>query len=918
MTFAGIIPSRYCTQVKFPNLSEDAVTVYPITPPRRRDIVEPHTRHNNVRLLGCSKSTEVVAHMAADWDLPILTSIGTSGSLSDKTYNPKLGENARRQALEEASRVARGKFEVSRGMFEVSRVFFVACHGVFFREMMLTAHKMEKTNGEYVFIITRAFVGDPSGDFKWKYNDGDDEIARKAFESVFMLQVRVPPGEEFYAFNSEVKAGSLRDYNFDWGDLPYGFNCDGDVLVRRGERRQIWRWQRFDVGSVAGPVAINANGDRKSDFSLLDLTDPYSSKFKEVAYYNGYSGKFIDVQDVKIHWPNDRGPPPNRPVCGFLGDAPECQTYEFPMIGILGTIFASLLLIIGCIGACIYRKFRLEAELHSLWWKVKWDDIMMNGSKKKSRSYISILQVNMNDFDTSGMMDNKSSKMQIDANIGVYKGVTVVVRKMRIKHLSVDKHTMKELKQMRDVTSGHLTKFYGLCPDEPNICELIEYCTRGSLQDILSNDAINLDRDFKISLVHDILQGMIYIHNGNIKLHGRLNSSNCVIDSRFALKVTDFGLLSLRRQEIRSDKMERNLLWVAPEHLRTDPYTDFSQTGDIYSFGIVLFEVLTRNEPYDNEFEELDLDDILVTLRKGKQPPFRPINSASLELEESKVVKIMEMCWNEDHTERPSFREIRRQLKDAKWKIAGGNVFDTMMTRMEQYANNLEGLVEERTQAFLDEKQKAETLLYHILPRSVADKLKNGIVMEPEAFESVTIYFSDIIGFTSISARSTPMQVIDFLNDLYTCFDSIIDNFDVYKVETIGDAYMVVSGLPIRNGNEHAPQIARMSLSILSNLSQFKLRHDPETVIRVRIGLHSGPVCAGVVGTKMPRYCLFGDTVNTASRMESNGEALKIHASQSTKELLDGFGTFEIETRGNIEIKGKGTMTTYWIEGERV
>jgi len=130
------------------------------------------------------------------------------------------------------------------------------------------------------------------------------------------------------------------------------------------------------------------------------------------------------------------------------------------------------------------------------------------------------------------------------------------------------------------------------------------------------------------------------------------------------------------------------------------------------------------------------------------------------------------------------------------------------------------------------------------------------------------------------------------LNDLYTCFDSIIDNFDVYKVETIGDAYMVnnkgirglfshalhpslfkvVSGLPVRNGNLHAREIARMSLKLREAVMSFKIRHRPNEQLKLRIGIHTGPCCAGVVGVKMPRYCLFGDTVNTASRMESNGE----------------------------------------------
>lgn len=127
---------------------------------------------------------------------------------------------------------------------------------------------------------------------------------------------------------------------------------------------------------------------------------------------------------------------------------------------------------------------------------------------------------------------------------------------------------------------------------------------------------------------------------------------------------------------------------------------------------------------------------------------------------------------------------------------------------------------------------------------------------------------------------------------------------------------MVVSGLPERNGNKHAGEIARMSLALLDEVKMFKIRHRPEDPLKLRIGMHTGPCVAGVVGLKMPRYCLFGDTVNTASRMESNGQPLRIHVSPVTKAVLDTFGTFDLECRGEVEMKVSCLLVllSYFIE----
>lgn len=225
--------------------------------------------------------------------------------------------------------------------------------------------------------------------------------------------------------------------------------------------------------------------------------------------------------------------------------------------------------------------------------------------------------------------------------------------------------------------------------------------------------------------------------------------------------------------------------------------------------------------------------------------------------------------------------------------------------------------IEQSTQKLIAEKQKSDLLLSRMLPLPVLRRLRAQRTVPAEAFDAVTIFFSDIVGFTTIAARSTPMEVINMLNMLYRLFDEKIMQYNVYKVETIGDAYMVVSGLPQRNGNRHASEIADMSLSLMRSVSGARVPHLPREPLRVRAGVNTGPCVAGVVGATMPRYCLFGDTINTASRMESTGEAMKIHISDTTKKALDEIGNYEMESRGVIDIAGKGSMETFWLLGKR-
>ncbi|XP_017314218.1 guanylate cyclase soluble subunit beta-2 isoform X2 [Ictalurus punctatus] len=208
------------------------------------------------------------------------------------------------------------------------------------------------------------------------------------------------------------------------------------------------------------------------------------------------------------------------------------------------------------------------------------------------------------------------------------------------------------------------------------------------------------------------------------------------------------------------------------------------------------------------------------------------------------------------------------------------------------------------------EKKKTETLLYAMLPHHVAIQLKEGKKVEAGEFEVCTILFSDVVTFTNICAACEPIQIVNMLNAMYSKFDRLTNVHDVYKVETIGDAYMVVGGVPIPK-DTHAERVANFALGMRISAREVK---NPITgqPIQIRVGLHTGPVLAGVVGEKMPRYCLFGDTVNTASRMESHGVPDHIHLSPFTYSVLKD-KQFDIRERGEIQVKGKGLMTTYFL-----
>ncbi|XP_037538865.1 retinal guanylyl cyclase 2 [Nematolebias whitei] len=515
-------------------------------------------------------------------------------------------------------------------------------------------------------------------------------------------------------------------------------------------------------------------------------------------------------------------------------------------------------------------------------------------------------------FNTS--LSSQSPATYENSNVVVFEGDWAWLKRLPDGNFgSINSKTSDVFELMNDMRNDNVNPFLGFFHDCGVFAIVTEFCSRGSLEDLLLNEDVKLDWMFKSSLLLDLIKGMKYLHHRGV-CHTRLKSRNCVVDGRFVLKVTDYGyneVLESQRFPIGEARPDE-LLWTAPEILRSgQPGLYGTPPGDVYGFSIIMQEVVIRGPP----FCMLDLSDTEIIEKLQRPPPLcRPV--VSPDFAPMECIQLMKQCWNEQPDKRPTFDEIFDEFKNIN-KGKKTNIIDSMLRMLEQYSSNLEELIRERTEELEIEKQKTEKLLTQMLPPCVAEALMVGGTVTPEYFDNVSLYFSDIVGFTTISANSEPIEVVDLLNDLYTLFDAIIGNHDVYKVETIGDAYMVASGVPVPNDNRHTAEIANMSLDILSAVGTFKMRHMPDVPVRIRIGLHTGPCVAGVVGLTMPRYCLFGDTVTTASRMESSGMPYRIHVHQSTVKVLRELNLgYKLELRSRTEVKGKGIEETYWLVGK--
>ncbi|XP_043974897.1 retinal guanylyl cyclase 2 [Gambusia affinis] len=816
------------------------------------------------------------------------------------------------------------------------RVIIMCMHSILvggeYQATFLTkAHKMGMTSGKYVFVPYDTLH------YSVPYSNvshlalQNNSLLRKAYDAVLTITV----ASELLSFNEAFTAAKRSQevtlpVEAEQVNPLFGTIYNSIYLLARSIHNARKAGMLLSGSNLAyfskntsfsgfnQKVLVDTSGEVKTNYVILD-SDSRSSQLYQTYFVDLKAGE-LRFAGKSIHFPGG-SPPTADSRCWF--DEKVICTGGVEVSYIIIVLAVILSLAVGGLFITLFIRRRLQQiqlikgpnrillTLEDLTFinpqlskkKITLEDLSESRSALDEKS-----------ADPSHSVNSMQTATHENSNVAVYEGDWVWLKKFeegQFKELK--QSTTKIFTKMKDLRNENVNPFLGFFLDCFMFAVVTEHCSRGSLQDLLRNEDVKLDWMFKSSLLLDLIKGMKYLHHREFP-HGRLKSRNCVVDGRFVLKITDYGFNELLESQKASfeEPPPEELFWTAPEFLRDLPnFRKGTYKGDVYSFSVILQEVVVRGPPYCM----LDLPPEEI-IRKVKKPPPMCRPTVAPDQAPLECIQLMKQCWSELPDRRPTFDEIFDRFKIIN-KGKKTNIIDSMLRMLEQYSSNLEDLIRERTEELEVEKQRTEKLLSEMLPPSVAEALKTGASVEPEYFDQVTIYFSDIVGFTTISSLSDPIEVVDLLNDLYTLFDAVLSSHDVYKVETIGDAYMVASGLPKRNGNKHAAEIANMSLNILSSVGSFQMRHMPDVPVRIRIGIHSGPCVAGVVGLTMPRYCLFGDTVNTASRMESTGLPYRIHVNCSTVKILRSLNDgYKIEVRGKTELKGKGIEETYWLAGK--
>ncbi|ABJ79594.1 GAF domain-containing protein [Leptospira borgpetersenii serovar Hardjo-bovis] len=366
--------------------------------------------------------------------------------------------------------------------------------------------------------------------------------------------------------------------------------------------------------------------------------------------------------------------------------------------------------------------------------------------------------------------------------------------------------------------------------------------------------------------------------------------------SMLSIDILAFGIIEEGKNEI---KYKFNLI--------EGRYTPAPSVDSLTEENPSSFCYHNNQELITNDLEK-DFPRYISTIQKHFGEKISSVVYLPLKVEERFIGILTIQSYNKNEFNENKLNILRTLANYVAIGVDNADAYKTLSKRNRELKDSLEE-INMLNKGLEKERQKSESLLLNILPKSTAERLKAGESVIADYIKKSTVLFADIVGFSKLSTQiPTPNQLVEILNQIFTCFDDIASKYHLEKIKTIGDCYMLAGGIPIAT-EDHAEKIALAAIDMIQGLKHLQKSWKYE--FNIRIGIHTGDVVAGVIGKNKFVYDLWGDSVNTASRMESHGEPGKIHCSEAVYESLKNIFTFE--DRGIIEVKGKGPMRTFFL-----
>jgi class 3 adenylate cyclase len=499
---------------------------------------------------------------------------------------------------------------------------------------------------------------------------------------------------------------------------------------------------------------------------------------------------------------------------------------------------------------------------------------------------------------------------------------STAIHNMRASVLSNPRSLQRDLKILTSIRHPCISTVLGTVRldigSRSELCLVMELMELGSLSDLLNNRMYPLYGDRVLQFLENIAQGMLFLHSASPPiLHRDLASQNVLVDRHFNAKISDIQLDSERfgRSSSRSGNpaspstattlscrkevtVARHSIWRAPER-------EYGLLSDVFCFGLIVYECLTRTI----------LSETSLETAVGLQDP--PGSS-------QEVATLIRDCLRSDLTRRPPFQELHRRLRALSIDQMTSAAFSDEASRCSSTGSSYEhngatGILHRKNSVSAIHNQahrNSDSIVHSLFPPHIVEALILGKKIPPEPKGMVTMFFSDIVGFTTLSSALPAEQVSSLLNRWFDTLDSLTDKFNVYKLETIGDAFLCATNIGTEQP-DHAARMARFSLAVVEAAQHTPVSTlDPSLgCLQIRVGINSGPCMATVIGRRNPKYTLFGDTINVASRMESASFPGCVQCSQATADLIRAQDPAVcLVERGVISVKGKGTMSTFWIQ----